>query len=258
MSETARMWEPVNPAHAVQNANASVVLGAPASMQELLPAARAVAAALGMGEDQPMNAMSIAFDGTNPPSVSNESAGHSFFRNEAGQTSLLLTVKPTMMQLDTFSYTRWVGFRAEAEHMLGLLAGPWADSPVQAVGLEYTDIFKSVAAVGDTSLIIDRRSPSFPPSADASGFWHSQAGWFEDQGHLLVNVDLASSNGANGSEIRHVVSIRTHETRNTAADGQMGIDGALGQLDAMHISLKERLGALLTRDAQDMIALGKV
>lgn len=256
------MWEPAHVTHAIQNAYAALVFnGPPVEFDDArLAGVRDAASALGMDRDQPTSAFTINFETGNPVTAVNENTGHRFWREEGGRVLLQLLLEPSSIRLDTFSYTRWIGFRAELEMVVERVASIFYNATVERVALEYTDVFTAIEGRGDTSLVIDDTSGFRPAAVDPQGFWHRHTGWFEDQGQglrLLVNVDATSSEVSNGQETRHLLVVRTHEA--LVHEPPAPFDGgvALDALDGMHNSLKQRLKNVLTQEARDMIALGE-
>jgi uncharacterized protein (TIGR04255 family) len=220
---------------------------------------RTVAQRLGMSREEKTNALTIEFSTGKPVTSRDEETGHRFWRERDGKIETQLIVERNSFRIDSFSYTRWVGFRAELEALVEVLLACFASLPMERIVLEYTDVFRSLQGRADTSLIIDRDSEFFPSRTNPQEHWHLHSGWFEthDSSRYLVNVDASSAEGVDTDGARHIVAIRTHQALLLEGQSVKDASDTLNVLDRLHVWLKDRLITILTPDARSMIALGE-
>lgn len=201
-----------------------------------------------------------------PPTTSQE--GTSFQDVRGGQVVQSLNVTRQAMRFENSVYTRWRPFREQMATFLNAALPILAQStPVHSVGVEYIDFFHAVSeGPEDAGLIIDNQSQLIAKRAfRRRDPFHSHSGWFDaDTGisRRLVNVDVTVGDAQGPVGQRRTITIRTFEAEqvsDAASSRALELtlpERVLSTMDDLHVSLKERLGHILTRDARKMISLG--
>ena len=267
-------WVPVNGSHAIQMAYASIAFAQPVTAviwNSVLNAAHEAAAAAELNVQVPIQSMSFqigALSGQSPAAIQN--AGFEFQRHQAlNVVSEKFVVQPDQIRFETYSYTRWVGFKAKLCSMFeAVLPAYFTGVNISQMSLEYTDIFYwSAGGDADCTDIIDRDSPLISVAAlQPLGFWHSHSGWFDDKNEgrrRLSNVDITVADAILQNQQRRAVNIRTHESMlflpgqdGQPIDGQPQMTDIFSQFDTHHYSLKNVLNDILTPAGREMISLG--
>jgi hypothetical protein len=274
--DVAQAWAPIHGTHAIQVASAIVTFSEALTS---LPWRRAVAAArksaldLGLAEEAARQSIFLQFAPGAPPAQipapGGEEAGLEFFRRgEAQSLSDRLTVDASSLRLDTWTYTRWVGFNEKIKTSFGGVIPIFQDAvSIKSVALEYVDVFIAPSSGSpDCSLLVNRGSEYLSKKAfQVDREWHSHGGWFEGESNerrVLVNADVTVGDANTPMGTRRSVSIRTHEATQFLSSrlDDVSVEAAMLEeilmlLDNHHVSLKARLGDIITPQAAAMISL---
>ena len=264
-------WRTINPAHAIQRAAAVVTFpeNIPSFVvNRTVEAARSVAAVYGLSKEDPVSTTLLQIG----PGGAQQAApmvqeGIAFQRMEGAQVLQSFSVTKQSIRFETMAYTRWAAFRDQVANLFGAALPVLAQStPVRSIELEYIDFFYAAGAGAENvGLIIDNQSKLIAQRAfRRHDPFHAHSGWFEERpagGQNLINVDVnvADANGPVG--LRRTITIRTYEAEQVADLASRGleltaIDAVLKGMDELHISLKGRLGHILTNGAKNMISFG--
>lgn len=272
----AQVWAPIHGTHAIQIASAIVTFSESlTSLQwkRAAAAARTSAQAVGLSEEAARQSIFLQFAPGSPPAQiagpSADETGLEFFRRfDSRSLSDKLTVDSSSLRIDTWAYTRWVGFSEKIKTCLGGVIPIFQDAVLlQSVALEYIDVFIAPQpGPADCSLVVDRDSSYISEKAfHEDREWHCHQGWFEAEKNarrVLVNADLTIGDANTPMGSRRSISIRTHEATHflpapgdpESAQSTM-LDDILILLDNHHVSLKARLGDIITPQAKAMISL---
>lgn len=264
-------WQTINPAHAVQRAAAVVTF--PEEIPSFVvgrtvDAVRGQARAYGLLKEEAVNSilMQVGPGGAQQTApVAQE--GVSFQHVQGALVAQAFTITKKALRFESTTYTRWVAFREQLANFLAAALPVLSQStPVKSIELEYIDFFfGATEGPEDAGLIVDNQSQLIARRAfRRRDPFHTHSGWFDARptgGRNLVNVDVtvADANGPVG--LRRTVTIRTYEAEQVGDLAGRGleltaVEPVLKGMDALHVSLKDRLGHILTKDAKSMISLG--
>lgn len=270
--KASEIWAPVKDSHAILQVAAIVEFSEPVTAiiwDKVHAAAQALAAKYALSEKNEIQ--SVVFEvkpGAAPEAQSTADDGVEFFRKgpTVNEVADKLTVEKNSFRIDTWQYVRWVQMQTFLGDAVRELLPIFTAAVVPTkLSLEYQDLFYGQAAgPADASLIVRDRSRYFDGTdLDLNDVFHSNRGWFEHHGvtRTLVNADIAAADAKGPIGVRRTIKIRTFESLRIAA-GRLekeavvqGVDETLDAFERMHISLKNRLGDILTPDAQAMISL---
>jgi uncharacterized protein (TIGR04255 family) len=214
---TIYRFDPIFPAHAVEQCIATVVFSQPVPpkiFSGLLDKHRELLIASGMSEGP--KAIGMQFDMLTGKVVPMSDGGPvSFVTPDKGTT---LTIAPNQLSLQTQRYTRWAHFESSVDKFLTPVMREFCNSvEIQASQLDYWDRFIWTGD-WDTFDVNQLLNPSYdliaPKAARATFQWHSHAGWFEmrapgERRLVNVNVDVTSVAPANAVMLRPSVGIYT-------------------------------------------------
>lgn len=265
-------WQTINPAHAIQSA--AVVLGFPEDVpsflvQRLVGVLRPVAQAAGLIKEEAVNASLIQIGpGGVQSAAPMTQTGTAFQKVRGAQVVEALNVTKNNIRFETSDYTRWIAMKDQLHRILDACLPVLSHATtLQSVGMEYVDFFFAASeGAEDVGLIIDNQSQLIAKRAFRKRDpFHSHSGWFEretNQSRFLVNVDVSIADAMGPIGQRRAITIRTFEAEQVidVASGRaielLETIKVIEAVEALHVSLKARLGALLTRDAKAMISLG--
>jgi uncharacterized protein (TIGR04255 family) len=268
----AQRWATINPAHAVQRAAAVLTFSEEVPtlvVNRAVEAVRTVARSYGLDKEEPLNSMMVQIGpGGAQAQTPTTQEGISFQEVRGGQVVQALNITKQAVRFEYAVYTRWVGFREQLLVMLSQILPVMSNvTTMQSVALEYVDFFYAVnEGAEDVGLIVDNRSELVPRRAFRKREpFHAHSGWFTASsatGRNLINVDLTVADANGPAGLRRTISIRTHEAEIVAdmtsprALELMSAEASMMVADALHATMKERLGHVLTKDAKAMISLG--
>lgn len=264
-------WQTGNPAHAIQRAAA--VLTFPEALPSFvigrtIDAVRPIAFSYALLKEEPVSSVLFQIGpGGAQQTAATSQEGSSFQQMLGAQITQSFNVTKDAIRFETATYTRWIAFRTQLASFLEAALPVLSQStPIGSIGLEYVDFFYAAASgAEDVGLILDNQSQLMARRAFRKRDpFHAHSGWFDTKptgGRNLINVDVtvADSNGPVG--LRRTITVRTYEAEQISDLNGRGLalteaQVALQSLDALHVSLKERLSHILTRDAKNMISLG--
>ena len=268
-----QVWATINPAHAIQRVSAALVFSEEIpffTVKKLADAIRVWAASQGMTQEAPLNTMLIAVAaGGIPQAKSDGQQGTLFQQQQAGNLVQQVMLAREMINLTSMAYVRWVGFRDQLAALLRLVA-PIVELSVELrqVTLEYVDVFYARdPGPANAGLILNGSSRVLNSQAFSRlDPFHSNSGWFKKVGQErhLINADIAASDADGPPGRRRMVTVRTLEAivaepQDANANATAIVANAdllLSSFNALHVSLKKRISAILTKEAAAMISLG--
>lgn len=267
-------WIPANAAHSIQNVYASIEFAEEVTApvwQRIKDIAAKTAPQLGLPRQSNVQGAMVKFSPGKPPesmSVDDE-RGVAFFRGTDGlPPQEQWIVNKNGIRYETSEYTRWAAFIDAFEGLVSEVATEFEKVVVPTnLSLEYNDLFLApIDQPADASQVIDFESNNRFKDFDSADAWHCQTGWFEAvdaKSRRLVNVDVFVHDAQmlGDADPRRVIRIRTHESLRLSENAEpnqpifSSTADVVSKLDNMHISLKRRLGLLLTENAKNMISL---
>jgi uncharacterized protein (TIGR04255 family) len=268
----AQRWATINPAHAVQRVTAVLTFSEEIPtlvVNRVADKVRSAAQAYGLFKESPINSVMIQMGpGAAQSQIPTTQEGVAFQEVRGEHIIQALNITKKEIRFEHTVYTRWIAFREQLHTILSqVLPALSGITTVKSMALEYNDFFHAVnEGPEDVGLVIDNKSELIPRRAFRRREpFHAHSGWFTSNtptGRNLINVDLtvADANGPIG--LRRTISIRTHEAEivddmaGQRAAELMNVDANMATADTLHVSMKERLGHVLTKDAKAMISLG--
>lgn len=181
-----------------------------------------------------------------------------------GNVAWAVSIRPGFIACNCMDYDRWASIKPTAIELLTpfLKAAIAKGQQIQAVGLQYQDVFRVNCAIGSESLAtLFRQNSAFIPGhlLKQHSLWHSHQGWFSEspeQQRLLNNVNLDVLE----QDSHLLVKLNgQHRVFSLSGDGKVSrvIDGEQLEeiLDFLHIQNKKVLGEVLSDEILDRIGL---
>jgi uncharacterized protein (TIGR04255 family) len=171
------------------------------------------------------------------------------------------------------TYTRWQAFTDRAMGFVAAVLDTYLSVvPLRSVALEYFDRFDADEGIVSPkcSLLIRSDSPYIAPKAfSETAPWHSRAGWFDSptaQLRRLINIDVQIADATVAPHTtRRVAQIRSmmREIFNqpgfeSLENDQVDAELLASRFNSIHLDLNDLLGKVITSEAAQRIALGKV
>lgn len=267
----SQRWKTINPAHAIQRA--SVIMTFPEQLPSFLinravSAARVEAQKIGLVKEEAVNSSIIQIGPGGAQSASPMTQEGSVFQAvQGGQVVQSLQITKQEVRFESSRYVRWIAFKNQFSALMSQILPVLSQATgVQSIAVEYVDFFLAAfEGAEDAGLIIDNQSQFVAKRAfRRRDPFHTHSGWFDSEtvtSKRLINVDVTVADQSGPVGVRRTITIRTFEAEHVTnpAGGRgselMEIEPLLQAVDVLHMSLKERLGHLLTRDAQRLISL---
>jgi uncharacterized protein (TIGR04255 family) len=173
--------------------------------------------------------------------------------DEAGLPDFTVSIRPDFFSCSSKSYTSWRVTKPQLLKRLLPFVGAALEKQavMQAIGLQYTDVFRWSKEFGDlVDEVVRRDTPLLPSSIfERKSFWHVHQGWFSS-GHRslrvlnIVNIDFVEQGEDLAIRIngQHKVQARNFD----GTPSLLSVDDAIEGLDDLHVVNKEVLSSLLT------------
>lgn len=216
-------------------------------------------------QEQKQLSIRVESGGANPATGHSELGGYLFSRpgNGVGPNRALQCVREQCLFIAN-DYTRWKFVLKDVLDTFSEIKGTLISAPINAIGLQYTDVFHWRGEPGELNMaeVFSSDSGLLPTSAlTLKGLWHSHHGCLqpesEDSGNQIldnVNIDVGDNQG------QRTIAITTSHRRllgSPITDAAAFDEHVKASFELLHERNKDVLRKLLHTDVKSKISLAE-